>query len=112
LDPLNGSQRPCSRNPRKTIKLHLAGGTCFEEAVGERDCEREGGRHSAVVPRHQHQDRPNGLALWGARDGVMTSGWCIHPGGPQGYYLDCSVFLLASTWIQAAAQFPTRYTDA
>jgi hypothetical protein len=26
--------------------------------------------------------------------------------------LDCSVFLLASTWIQAAAQFPTRYTDA
>jgi len=42
----------------------------------------------------------------------MTSGWCIHPGGPQGYYLDCSVFLLASTWIQAAAQFPTRYTDA
>ena len=45
-------------------------------------------------------------------NGVMTSGWCIHPGGPQGYYLDCSVFLLASTWIQAAAQFPTRYTDA
>ena len=48
----------------------------------------------------------------GRENGVMTSGWCIHPGGPQGYYLDCSVFLLASTWTQAAAQFPTRYTDA
>jgi hypothetical protein len=52
--------------------------------------------------------RPENYVL----NGVMTSGWCIHPGGPQGYYLDCSVFLLASTWIQAAAQFPTRYTDA
>jgi len=57
----------------------------------------------AWLPRPKAFDRENG---------VMTSGWCIHPGGPQGYYLDCSVFLLASTWIQAAAQFPTRYTDA
>ena len=43
--------------------MHLTAGTCFEEAVEERDGEREGGRQSFVVARHHHEDRNAPAAL-------------------------------------------------